>query len=78
MRKTRAKSKSREILQPTKDNDVGFRMTILVGSSIPERLASLERVCDALLGLAFTAQADECLAFEVEQILLGHRLRSGD
>ena len=39
---------------------------------IPQRLARLEHRRDPLLCLTFAAKRDKSLAFEIEQITLGH------
>src|ERR1700728_2927364 len=45
---------------------------------IAERLAGFQCVRDAFLGFSFTAEADECFAFEIEDVLLGDGLRGRD
>src|SRR5574340_1494401 len=45
---------------------------------IPQRLAGLQRVGDALLGFTLTAEADERLALQIEDVLLRNGLWRGD
>src|SRR3974377_1046253 len=42
-------------------------------TSVPERLARLERVLDALQRPALAAEPEKRLALEIEQVLLRHR-----
>src|SRR6516165_4158506 len=48
---------------------------MLVRPSIPERLARLQRMRDALEGLALTAQAQKRLALEIQHLLFRERRR---
>src|ERR1700724_2810628 len=43
---------------------------------VTQRLAGLQGMCDALLRFLFAAERDECLALEVQQVLLAPRWRS--
>src|SRR5687767_11793201 len=43
-----------------------------MSASIPQRLAGLQRVRDAFLRLPFSAQAEERLPLQIEQLLLRH------
>src|SRR2546422_8418760 len=45
---------------------------------VAEGFAGFEGVGDALLGLAFAAEADEGFALEIEDVLLADHLRGGE
>ena len=48
---------------------------MLVRPSIPERLARLQRVCDAFECFALAAQTQKRLALEIQHLLFGERRR---